>query len=126
MYMAGRSLQSAQKLGNGLDKEGSVINGWQGQELLSKASRLAPESGPVQLPTKWLSGLFLQGKRFQNMKLSAHHPHLHTPKQNYTTTQVMPSWHVDKASLHIDILLLFQNLSLEIGLQPTHKLVHSS
>ena len=69
---------------------------------------------------------FLQGKRRQNMKLSAHHPHLHHPKQKYTTTQVTPSWHVDKASLHIDIIHLFQNLNLEIGLQLTQKLVHSS
>jgi len=60
------------------------------------------------------------------MKLSAHHPHLHHPKQKYTTTQVTPSWHVDKASLHIDIIHLFQNLNLEIGLQLTQKLVHSS
>ena len=53
-------------------------------------------------------------------------PNLHPPQQKYTTTQVTPSLHVDKASLHIDIIPLFQNLSLEIGLQPTHKLVHSS
>ena len=40
--------------------------------------------------------------------------------------EVKPSWHVDKASLHIDIQLLFQTLNLEIGPQPSHKLVCTS
>jgi len=53
MYMAGRALQSAQQLGNGMENQGSGINARQGQELLSKASRLASGSGPVQLPTQW-------------------------------------------------------------------------
>jgi hypothetical protein len=47
-------------------------------ELISKASRLASGSGPVQLPTQWVSGLFLQGKRCQNMKLTTHHAPLPT------------------------------------------------
>ena len=87
-------------------------------------------SGPVQPPTQWVSGLFLQGKTCQNMKLTTHHPHpqpyLHPPEQNYTTTHVTPSWHVDTASLHIHIILSFQNLSLEIGLQPTHKFLQNA
>ena len=69
---------------------------------------------------------FSPGERRWNMKLSAQHPHLHLHKPNYTTTQVKSSWHVDKPSLHIDIILLFQNLSLEIGLHPSHKLLCTS
>jgi len=42
--MAGRALQSEQKLGNGQNKPGSVINAWQEQKLLSKASRFDPEA----------------------------------------------------------------------------------
>jgi len=62
MYMAGRALHSAQQLGNEMDIQGSGINAWQGQELLSTASRLAPGSGPVQLSTQWISGFFSRGK----------------------------------------------------------------
>jgi hypothetical protein len=73
---------------------------------------------------------FSRGKRCQNMKLTTQLPHfqshLHPPEQNYTTTHVMPSWHVNTASLHIDIILLFQNLSLEIGLKPTHKFLQNA
>jgi hypothetical protein len=75
IYMAVRTLQSAQQLGIGLDNQGSRFNAWQGQGLFSKAPRLAPGSGPVQPPTQWVSGPFLQGKRCQNMKLTTHHPH---------------------------------------------------
>jgi len=39
---------------------------------------------------------------------------------------VKHSWHVEKASLHIDIELSFHNLSLETGLRPSHKLVCTS
>jgi len=41
-------------------------------------------------------------------------------------TGVKTSWHVDKASFHIDIQHLFQNLSLEIGLQTSHNIVFTS
>lgn len=84
IYMAARTLQSAQQLGIGLDNQGPRFNAWQVQELFLKASRLAPGSGPVQPPAQWVSGLFLQGKRCQNMKLTTHHPHtqhhLHPPE----------------------------------------------
>ena len=66
--------------------------------------------------------VFSPRERRQNIKLSAQH----TQKQKYTATQVKPSWHVDDDSLHIDIILLFQNWNLEIGLQPSHKLVCTS
>jgi len=56
MYMAGRTLQSALQLGNEMDNQGSGIKAWQGQKLLSTACRLAPGSGPVQLPNQWISG----------------------------------------------------------------------
>lgn len=128
--MAARTLQSAQQPGIGLDNQGSRFNAWQGQELFSKAPRLAPGSGPVQPPTQWVSWLFLQGKTCQNMNLTTHHPHpqpyLHPPEQNYTTTHITPSWHEDTASLHIHIILSLQNLSLEIGLQPTHKFLQNA
>jgi len=62
MYMAGRTLQSALQLGNEMDNQGSGINAWQRQELLSTAYRLAPGSGPVQLPNQWISGFFSRGK----------------------------------------------------------------
>ena len=70
--------------------------------------------------------VFSPGERHQNMKLFAQHPQLHPQKQKYTTTQVKSSWHVDKASLHINIILLFENLSLATGLQTSHKLVCTS
>ena len=70
--------------------------------------------------------VFSPGKGSQNMKVSAQHIHLHPQKQKYSTTKVKSSWLVDKASLHIDIILLFQNLNLEIGLQPSPKLVWTS
>jgi len=66
--------------------------------------------------------VFSPRERRQNMKVSAQH----TQKQKHTTTKVKPSRHVDDDSLHIDIILLFQILSLEIGLQPSHKLVCTS
>jgi len=53
--------------------------------------------------------VFCPGERRQNMKMSAQQPDLHPQKQKYTTTQVKPSWHVDKASLHIDIIIFLQN-----------------
>ena len=53
--------------------------------------------------------VFSPGERRQHMKLSAQHQ-LHPPIQKYTTTQVKTSWHVDRASLHIDITLLFPEL----------------
>ena len=65
-------------------------------------------------------GLFLQGE-----KMSEHEAN-HPPQQNNTTTHVMPSWRVDTASMHIDILLLFQNSSLKIGMQPTHKFLQNA
>jgi len=90
--MAARTLQSAQQLGNGLDNQGSRFSAWQGQELFSKASRIAPSSGPDQLPTQWVSGLFFQGKRHQNMKLTAHHPHSQTHLQP-PTVELYHTWH---------------------------------
>ena len=83
----------------------------------------------VSLQALDLSSFLLNGyqvfsprERRQNVKLSAQQ----TQKQKYTATQVKPSWHVDDDSLHIDIILLFQNWNLEIGLQTSHKLVCTS
>jgi len=53
---------------------------------------------------------FTPAERRLNMKLSAQQSHFHPPKQKCTTTQVKTSWHVDKASLHIEIILLFPKL----------------
>jgi len=58
MYMAGSALHAAQQLGYEKDGQGSGINNWKGQELLSTASRLAPDSGPVKFHTQWISGFF--------------------------------------------------------------------
>ena len=44
----------------------------------------------------------------------------------YTTTHVMPSRHVQTALLHIHTILLLHNLSVEIGLQPTHKFLQNT
>ena len=52
--------------------------------------------------------IFLPRKRRQEMNLPAQHSHLHPPKQKCTTTHVKTSWHVEKASLHIDILLFLE------------------
>ena len=94
IYMAARTLQSAQHLGNGLDNQGSWFNAWQGQELFQWVSGISPppNSRTIPQPTSRLHGM---------------QPQL-------------------QSILTVDIILLFQNLSLEIGLQPTHKSVHSS
>ena len=102
----------------GLDNQGSRFNAWQGQELFSKAPRLAPGSGPVQPPTQWVIRALSSGE-----KMSEHEAD-HSPPP--LPTHVMPFWHVDTASLHIHIILSFQNLSLEIGLQPTHKFLQNA
>ena len=48
--------------------------------------------------------------------------HLRNTQQKYTT-QVKPSWHIDKASHHIAIIHLSRNFDLVFGLQTFHKLV---
>jgi hypothetical protein len=82
-------------------------------------------SGPSSLLLSGYQDSFSGGKHIRtwNWPLTIHTPN---PTYIYTTTHVMPSRHVETALLHIHTILLFQNLSVEIGLQPTHKLVYSS
>jgi len=91
----------------------------------SNSIGLAPGSGPVQLPTQWVSAIFSTRKTSEHDTVRSAFP-APPPKTEVYHKASQDSWHVDKASLHFDIILLFPNLSLEIGLQPSHKLVCTS
>ena len=83
---------------------------------------------PDSLRALDLSSFLLNGYKvfFSRGKTSEHEAVCSPLPPPTPKAEVKPSWHVDKASLHTDIQLLFQNLSMEIGLQTSHKLVCTS
>ena len=68
----------------------------------------------------------LQGKEVRTWNFLLSTPTSTPQNQKYSTTKIKSSWLVDKASINIDIILLFQNLNLEIGLKPPPKLIWTS
>jgi len=75
-----------------------------------------------------LSSFILNGYQvfFPGEKASEYEAFLSALPHAAPKSEVKLSWLVDKASLHIDIQLLFQKLDREIRLQTSHKLVRTS
>ena len=104
--MPGRGRSSSPKLPDwllALDLSSFLLSGY--QDSFSRWKDVRRWSWPLTTPTP-------------NPTSTPHSKLYHNPRHTFTACNT--------ASLHTDIILLFQNLSLEIRQQPTHKLVHSS